>query len=79
MRVVFPLQRTAVLREPGIQGARIATGDYMLFLDGDDILVPWALAVYKRVLERRHAVLILGREGVLPRIAACSDVWRARA
>jgi glycosyltransferase involved in cell wall biosynthesis len=42
------------------QGALMATGDYLLFLDGDDILVPWALAVYRRVLERRNPVLILG-------------------
>jgi glycosyltransferase involved in cell wall biosynthesis len=41
-------------------GAKFATGDYLMFLDGDDILVPWALAVYKRVLERRNAVMVLG-------------------
>ena len=43
-------------------GARVATGDYILFLDGDDILVPWALTVYKRVLERHNAVLIFGEK-----------------
>jgi glycosyltransferase involved in cell wall biosynthesis len=43
-------------------GALIATGDYILFLDGDDILVPWALTVYKRVLERHNAVLVLGEK-----------------
>jgi glycosyltransferase involved in cell wall biosynthesis len=43
-------------------GALIATGDYILFLDGDDILVPWALTVYKRVLERHTAVLVLGEK-----------------
>jgi glycosyltransferase involved in cell wall biosynthesis len=41
-------------------GALTATGDYVLFLDGDDILVPWALTVYRRVLERHNAVLVLG-------------------
>jgi glycosyltransferase involved in cell wall biosynthesis len=41
-------------------GARVATGDYLMFLDGDDILVPWALTVYKRVLERHNAVMVLG-------------------
>jgi glycosyltransferase involved in cell wall biosynthesis len=43
-------------------GGLIATGDYILFLDGDDILVPWALTVYKRVLERHRAVLVLGEK-----------------
>jgi glycosyltransferase involved in cell wall biosynthesis len=43
-------------------GAVNATGDYILFLDGDDILVPWALTVYKRLLERHHAVLVLGEK-----------------
>src|SRR5215831_14370258 len=41
-------------------GFLMATGDYLLFLDGDDILVPWAVAVYKRVLERHNAVFVLG-------------------
>src|SRR5262249_22721670 len=41
-------------------GALLATGDYLMFLDGDDILAPWAMAVYKRVLDRRSAVLVLG-------------------
>ena len=43
-------------------GTLIATGDYIVFLDGDDILVPWALTVYKRVLERHKAVLVLGEK-----------------
>lgn len=43
-------------------GALIATGDYILFLDGDDILPPWALTVYKRLLEQHNAVLILGEK-----------------
>jgi GT2 family glycosyltransferase len=41
-------------------GALTATGDYLMFLDGDDVLAPWALAVYERVLERHKAVLVLG-------------------
>lgn len=44
------------------RGVLAATGDYILFLDGDDILAPWALTVYKRVLERHPAVLILGEK-----------------
>src|SRR6476661_1876744 len=43
-------------------GASNATGDYILYLDGDDILVPWALTVYKRVLERHAAVFISGEK-----------------
>ena len=61
------------------QGALMATGDYLLFLDGDDILVPWALAVYKCVLERRDPVVDSWRDGVLPRIGASSNAWTSRA
>src|SRR6476661_8746944 len=43
-------------------GAQIATGDYILYLDGDDILVPWALTVYRRVLEQHTAVMISGEK-----------------
>jgi glycosyltransferase involved in cell wall biosynthesis len=42
-------------------GASIATGDYILFVDGDDILMPWALEVYKPLIERRKPVLMLGQ------------------
>ncbi len=40
-------------------GAARATGDYLIFLDGDDAFLPWALTVYARVAERLRPELIL--------------------
>src|SRR5689334_19435660 len=31
------------------RGASMATGDYLVFLDGDDVLMPWALEIYRRI------------------------------
>jgi len=38
----------------------LATGDFLVFLDGDDLLLPWALSVYDRIIEQRQPKLILG-------------------
>jgi glycosyltransferase involved in cell wall biosynthesis len=40
-------------------GASRATGDYLIFLDGDDAFLPWTLRVYARVAEARRPTLIL--------------------
>jgi glycosyltransferase involved in cell wall biosynthesis len=40
-------------------GASRATGDYLIFLDGDDLFLPWTLSVYSRVAEARRPKLIL--------------------
>src|ERR1019366_8504283 len=32
-------------------GAALARGEYMVFLDGDDAFLPWALDVYERIIE----------------------------
>ncbi len=51
-------------------GAALANGQYLVFLDGDDTLLPWALDVYERVADTRKPVLILATmswfEGELP-------------
>ena len=53
-------------------GASLAQGDYLVFLDGDDALMPWALEVYDRIVTERHPMLILARrlsfEGPIPSI-----------
>ena len=40
-------------------GAAIARGDYLVFLDGDDVFLPWALDVYERIAEAKSPELIL--------------------
>jgi glycosyltransferase involved in cell wall biosynthesis len=42
-------------------GASLATGEYLVFLDGDDVLTSWALDVYDRLITARRPAFILGR------------------
>lgn len=42
-------------------GASLASGDFLVFLDGDDLLLPWALNVYSRIIDLKDPKLILGR------------------
>lgn len=41
-------------------GALRARGDYLVFLDGDDVLLPWALELYASVVAARDPRIILG-------------------
>ncbi len=41
-------------------GASLAAGRYLVFLDGDDAFLPWALNVYQRIVETKNPKLILG-------------------
>jgi glycosyltransferase involved in cell wall biosynthesis len=40
-------------------GAAMATGEYFVFLDGDDVLLPWTLDVYDRIVETKKPQIIL--------------------
>jgi glycosyltransferase involved in cell wall biosynthesis len=40
-------------------GAAHARGEYLVFLDGDDVLKPWALEVYERVIAARNPAVVL--------------------
>lgn len=40
-------------------GTARATGDYLVYLDGDDVLKPWALASYDQILRTHRASIIL--------------------
>ena len=42
-------------------GAAMALGDYVIFLDGDDVLLPWALQVYDRLITKLRLVMIVGQ------------------
>ena len=51
-------------------GASLAAGDYLVFLDGDDLLTPWALNTYKALVAATKAPIVLSRlvyfEGTQP-------------
>lgn len=53
-------------------GASVAGGRYLIFLDGDDALTPWALSVYGRIVRESSPAIILGRcslfSGDLPKL-----------
>jgi glycosyltransferase involved in cell wall biosynthesis len=40
-------------------GIATAKGDFLVFLDGDDALLPWALVVYNQVVDRARPNIIL--------------------
>lgn len=46
------------------QAAARAEGEYLVFLDGDDLFMPWALDVYERIITERHPSFILARYSV---------------
>lgn len=43
------------------QAARIARGEYFVLLDSDDILLPWALATYDRIIQEfKNPAVVIG-------------------
>lgn len=51
-------------------GAAVAIGEYLVFLDGDDAFMPWALDVYERIIQTRKPKMIIAKlrqfRGMLP-------------
>lgn len=43
------------------EGAAAAKGRYLVFLDGDDLYLPWALNLYARIIELKNPKIILCR------------------
>jgi glycosyltransferase involved in cell wall biosynthesis len=52
------------------RGAALARGEYLVFLDGDDAFLPWALEVYERIVTEKNAAFLLTSmrwfEGTVP-------------
>lgn len=42
------------------RGASTARGKYLVFLDGDDVLMPWALHIYSRLISAGAPAIMLG-------------------
>jgi len=42
-------------------GVSASNGDFLVFLDGDDFLLPWALETYRRIIELKQPKVILCR------------------
>lgn len=67
--VKLPTNRGAI--EARNYGARLAGGSYLVFLDGDDALMPSALDVYEDIIVERAPTIIAARalwfEGEIPR------------
>jgi glycosyltransferase involved in cell wall biosynthesis len=43
------------------RGAKVARGKYLVFLDSDDVLLPWSLECYSDVINRFHPMVISAR------------------
>jgi glycosyltransferase involved in cell wall biosynthesis len=67
-----PLARNVGAVEARNEGAARARGEYLVFLDGDDLLTPWALDVYERLARERKPAVVSGEvwtfSGPVPRI-----------
>lgn len=55
----FPVNRGAGSARN--HGASLARGKYLVFLDGDDALLPHTLAIYGQLVTARHPTILLGR------------------
>ena len=57
--LTFSQNRGAIAARNHVAGH--AQGEYLVFLDGDDILMPWALNVYETLILKRKPKVILGQ------------------
>jgi len=65
-----PLRENRGAIEARNYGSSLASGKYIVFLDGDDALMPWALEFYYRIITERNPMVILAKmlyfEGSIP-------------
>jgi glycosyltransferase involved in cell wall biosynthesis len=68
--VCFPSNRGPI--EARNEGAILAKGEFLVTLDGDDVLMPWALDVYERIIQERDAKILIGQvaqfKGAVPAV-----------
>lgn len=69
---LLPLRTNCGGNEARNRGVAIARGEYLIFLDGDDLFTPWALEVYERLIsERQPSTIVSGVrrfEGPIPQL-----------
>jgi glycosyltransferase involved in cell wall biosynthesis len=56
---LISLERNEGASEARNAGTAAARGNYLVYLDGDDLLKPWALLVYDQIIDVRKPALIL--------------------
>jgi glycosyltransferase involved in cell wall biosynthesis len=57
---LVPLEQSGGANVARNSGASVASGEYLVFLDGDDAFMPWTLEVYSAVIRAKHPKVILG-------------------
>ena len=76
-RITFVRQANAGPAEARNNGVRNVQGDYVAFLDSDDVWLPWTLAAYREVIAQHHRpAFIAGRPQVFRAAGELQSVSR---